>query len=181
MRILVSILFFALVNSSKAQIVFEKTKHDFGDLSSTSDRFVDIVATNKGVKKEYLLSVKKPTGVVYLVNGQFLEQDGVLTVRLQVNPKNKGKFTYEVEIYTSDKDTPTVIKLSGNVSSVSTSQNSFQACPDFSSRPQSNATDFDLTVVTVDKWPANRKLQNRQARRSTSKNSPWIHVFLCQS
>ena len=119
-----------------SQITFEKTKHDFGDLTITSDRFVDIIVTNKTPKKEYLLSVKKPPNVVYLVNGQFMEKDGQLTVRLQVNPKNKGRFSYEVEIFTSDKDNPTVIKLTGNLTEeISTLNNSLQACPDFNSRP----------------------------------------------
>ena len=136
-----------------SQITFEKTKHDFGDLTITSDRFVDIIVTNKTPKKEYLLSVKKPPNVVYLVNGQFMEKDGQLTVRLQANPKNKGRFSYEVEIFTSDKDNPTVIKLTGNLTEeISTLNNSLQACPDFNSRPESrNATDFELTVITIDK------------------------------
>ena len=154
MRLYLFSLFCFVSFISSSQIIFEKTKHDFGDLTLTSDRLVDIVVTNKGAKKEYLLSVKKPGDVVYLVNGQFIEKDGSLTVRLQVNPRLKGRFSYEVQIYTSDKDDPTIIKLTGNLTEVNTTQaNSFQACPDFNSTPQSrnNATDFELTVVTVDK------------------------------
>lgn len=150
-----SILLFLLFFSSAAfgQIVFEKVKHDFGDLEAYDDRFVDIVVTNKGSKKEYLLSVKKPFDVVYLVNGQFIEKDSSLVVRLQVNPKAKGRFSYEVEIYTSDKDIPTIIKLTGNLKELPQDNTSaFTACPDFSSRPEGKrANQFDLTVVTIDK------------------------------
>lgn len=135
------------------QIVFEKVKHDFGDLEAYDDRFVDIKVTNKGSKKEYLLSVKKPFDVVYLVNGQFIEKDSSLIVRLQVNPKVKGRFSYDVEIYTSDKDLPTMIKLTGNLKELPQDNTSaFTACPDFNSRPEGkNANQFDLTVVTIDK------------------------------
>lgn len=149
------ILFFFLIISpiTFGQIVFEKEKHDFGDLEAYDDRFVDIVVTNKGIKKEYLLSVKKPYEVVYLVNGQFIEKDSSLVVRLQVNPKVKGRFAYEVEIYTSDKDVPTIIKLTGNLKELPQDNTSaFTACPDFSSRPGGKrANQFDLTVVTIDK------------------------------
>jgi Ca-activated chloride channel homolog len=154
MRVTLILLTSIFTYSLSAQIVFEKTKHDFGDLSLTSERFVDMVVTNKGVKKEYLLSVKKPAQIVYLVNGQFMEKDSSLVIRLQINQKTKGRFSYEVEIYTSDKNTPTVLKLTGNILESNTAQNhSFQACPDFNSTPQSRAraTDFELTVVTIDK------------------------------
>ncbi len=154
MKILLILFFFSLQFISHSQIVFEKTKHDFGDLTITSDRYVDIIVTNKGTKKEFLLSVKKPANVVYLVNGQFLEKDDTIIVRLQVNQKEKGRFSYEVQIYTSDKDEPTIIKLTGNVTETgNTNANALQNCPDFNSTPQSrlHATDFELTVVTIDK------------------------------
>lgn len=147
-------LFFLILSPMAfGQIVFEKEKHDFGDLEAYDDRFVDIVVTNKGNKKEYLLSVKKPFDVVYLVNGQFIEKDSSLVVRLQVNPKAKGRFSYEVEIYTSDRDLPTIIKLTGNLKELPQDNTSaFTACPDFSARPGGKRADqFDLTVVTIDK------------------------------
>lgn len=152
MRFFLFFLVLISVSFSFGQIVFEKTKHDFGDLEPYSDRFVDIKVTNKGSKKEYLLSVKKPYDVVYLVNGQFIEKDSSLLVRLQVNPKSKGRFNYEVQIYTSDRAEPTIIKISGNMKELpSDNTSAFTSCPDFSSRPGVKTNDFDLTVVTIDK------------------------------
>lgn len=135
-----------------SQIQFEKTKHDFGDLEPYDDHFVDIVVKNVGSRKEYLLSVKKPYDVVYIVNGQFIDPDSSIIVRLQVNPKAKGRFNYEVQIFTSDKNEATQVKLSGNI--IELPQDNLSAltsCPDFSSRPGGKANNFDLTVVTVDK------------------------------
>lgn len=153
MRFLYLPFVFIFSSISFGQIVFEKVKHDFGDLESYSDRFVDIIVTNKGSKKEYLLSVKKPVDVVYLVNGQFIEKDSSLIVRLQVNPKTKGRFTYEIDINTSDKELPTKIKLTGNIKELPVDEvSAFNACPNFSSRPSNTKLDhFDLTVITIDK------------------------------
>lgn len=154
MRLILVFIYSTFASSLFSQIVFEKTKYDFGDLNLTTDRYIDIIVTNKGPKKEYLLSVKKPAEIVYLVNGQFMEKDSSLVVRLQINRRTKGKFSYEVQIYTSDKDDPTIIKLTGNITETTTDQsNSFLACPDFNSTPQSRstATNFDLTIITVDK------------------------------
>ena len=135
-----------------SQIQFEKTKHDFGNLEPYDDHFVDIVVKNVGSKKEYLLSVKKPYDVVYLVNGQFINPDSSIIVRLQVNPKAKGRFNYEVQIFTSDKNEATIVKITGNITELPQDNlSAFTSCPDFSSRPGGKVNNFDLTVVTVDK------------------------------
>lgn len=153
MRIFFFLLILVISPISFGQVTFEKVKHDFGDLEPYDDRFVDIVVTNKGSKKEYLLSVKKPYDVVYLVNGQFIEKDSSLIVRLQVNPKVKGRFSYEIDIYTSDKELPTKIKLSGNLKELPQDNlSAFTSCPNFSLRPGGKDPNaFDLTVVTIDK------------------------------
>lgn len=152
MRYLIIFYFLILSGDLFSQIIFDKARHDFGDLEAYDDRFVDIKVTNKGPKTGYLLSVKKPMEVVYLVNGQFIERDSSLIVRLQVNPKVKGRFSYEVDIYTSDSDIPTKIKLTGSLKDLpSDNMSSFTSCPDFSSRPGGRANNFDLTVVTIDK------------------------------
>lgn len=148
------LLFFIVFSAfvGHTQLVFEKTSHAFGNLESFSERFVDIIVKNTGAKKEYLLSVKKPYDVVYLVNGQFIEKDSVLIIRLQVNPKKKGKFNYEVEVYASDRQEPVKIKLTGNVLDLPREYSSvFTQCPDFSRRPSASDMNFQLTVVTIDK------------------------------
>lgn len=157
MRIGILLITFLIPSIYWGQVTFGKTKHDFGEISNISDRFIDINLSNKGGKKEYILSVKKPSNVVYLVNGQFLEPDSSLTVRLQVNPTVKGRFNYEVKIFTSDKEEPTLIKLTGSLNSTSNKINPFQACPDFNSTPskRNSVSSFELTVVTIDKETRN--------------------------
>ncbi len=154
MRILTSIfLFISVAFQSNGQVVFDKTSFDFGDLESYSNRFVDIVVTNKGSKQEWLLSVKKPMEVVYITSKPIIEKDSSVIVRLQVNPKQKGRFNYEVNIFTSDRGEATKIKLTGNLREIEQDNTSaFTDCPDFSERPGGvNPNNFDLTVVTIDK------------------------------
>ena len=149
-------LFFLILLSSiqiEAQVTFDKTKYDFGDLEAYSNRFVDIILKNNGEKQHWLLSVKKPIDVVYITSKQIMEIDSSIIVRLQVNPKQKGKFNYDVQIFTSDKGDPTIVKLTGNLQEVDQNTTSaFTSCPDFSERPGGkNPNNFDLTVVTIDK------------------------------
>ena len=58
------LLILIVFTSSYTQIEFEKTKHDFGDITNLSDRYIDLRLTNKSQKKQYILSVKKPQNIV---------------------------------------------------------------------------------------------------------------------
>ncbi len=153
MRSLLLYVFILVSGFLSAQISFDKTKHDFGDLEPYSARYVDFILTNTGNKQEWLLSVKKPYEVVYINSNQFIEKDSSIVLRLQVNPKEKGRFNYKVEVFTSDRNEAVEIKLTGNLSEApETNTNSFTACPNFDDRPGGrDPNSFDLTVVTVDK------------------------------
>jgi Ca-activated chloride channel family protein len=145
-------LFIAFSGLTFSQTEFNTRSYDFGDLEEYSDRFVDIKITNKGIKKEYILSVKKPADVVYIVSDQFIDKDSSLIVRLQVNPKQKGRFNYTVEIYTSDKNEATRVVLKGSlVNSPRDNTSAFQSCPTFGERSSGNPLDFQLIVITIDK------------------------------
>lgn len=153
MRNLLTLLTIFCAFQLQAQVKFDKTKHDFGDLEAYDFRFVDILLTNEGAKQEWILSVKKPHEVVYINSGSIIEKDSTVILRLQVNPPGKGRFSYNVEVFTSDRQEPVKIKLTGNLKQ--TDQNdvsSFTSCPNFNERPGGKDPNaFKLTVVTIDK------------------------------
>lgn len=153
MRGLIVFFFLMIQFGMFSQMEFSTTKHDFGDLENYDNRFVDITITNKTPKQGYVLSVRKPKEVVYIQNHALVEKDSTITLRFQVNPREKGRFSYEIEIYTSDKQDATILKLSGNLKNLTQeSGNSLTACPDFNSHPAGRKTNqFDMTVITIDK------------------------------
>lgn len=155
MKMCVFLLFTCFVFGSNTtllgQIDFDKVNHDFGDLLATSVRFVDIRVTNKSEKKQFVLSIRKSNEVAYLTTKQTIERDSSIFIRLQVNPKKRGKFSYSVDVYTSNQSEPTTIRLQGNLKEMEENAiSALQSCPDFSSRPAVSATEFKLTVVTID-------------------------------
>ena len=134
------------------QLVFETTNVDFGALNNDSPKFIDIKITNKGFKKAYILNYKAPREISCLFDSQAAEKDSVLIFRVQPNPKKLGKFNYEIPIYTSDKLEPTIVKVFGKLTEeMYDPLASMQACPDFRSTPSKHATDFRLTIKTIDK------------------------------
>lgn len=149
------ILFSIVVCSffSLGQVKFNITKHDFGDLEPYSARYVDLKLSNTGQKQEWLLTVKKTAEVSYIVSKQIIDQDSSIIIRLHVNPNKKGRFSYNVEVFTSDRAEPVKVKLTGNLPELPQSgSNMLTQCPNFSDRPSGgNPNGFDLTVVTIDK------------------------------
>ncbi len=134
-----------------AQLRFETVNYDFGVLESYDDRFVDIKVSNIGAKKEYILSVKKPADVSYVAASDRIGPDSSMYIRFQVNPSIKGRFSYDIDVFTSDRAAATRIRLSGTINEVPTDNlSAFTACPDFSVRPAGNSQKFELTVITID-------------------------------
>lgn len=149
------ILFFLYLTFSFSifgQMEFSTLQHDFGTLESYDHRFIDIIVTNKGPKEGYILSVRKPEDVVYLQSRALIQKDSSLVLRFQVNPRQRGKFNYTVDVITSDKAEPTKIKLSGNLLHLDNNgSNYLTACPDFNSTPSKvNQKPFEYTVITID-------------------------------
>jgi Ca-activated chloride channel homolog len=90
---------------------------------------------------------------VYIQRGAMILPDSSQVIRFQVNPTKKGRFTYQIPVYTSDKNDPTYIELTGYLKELPERRdNSFTDCPNFNQRPgDGNPLDFQLTVVTIDK------------------------------
>ncbi|HLV41773.1 MAG TPA: VWA domain-containing protein [Brumimicrobium sp.] len=152
MKILLSLFLVLLSTLSFTQIVFDKTKHDFGEINANDSRYVDIYLKNTTGKDAFILSVKKPMEVVYIQRSAFISPDSSSVIRFQINKKTKGKFSYTIPVFTSDKNEPTEIVLSGKIESLPNQSNNFTACPSFGQAPaDGNPLDFMLTVETIDK------------------------------
>ena len=136
-----------------SQIEFSAVKYDFGDLESYDVRYFDLRLKNRGAKEAWVLTVKKPREVSYITSKPIISADSSVLIRLHVNPSQKGRFSYEVNVFTSDRAEATKIKIQGNLKDLQQDNGSaFTACPTFSDRPGGrNPSEFDLTVVTIDK------------------------------
>ena len=134
-----------------SQLEFETTTLDFGELQDGVERYRDIRITNKGEKRGYILNYKNPREVACLFTNKGADTDSVLIFRVQPNPKNLGRFSYEVSVFTSDKSEPTIIHISGILKEQLTDPLArMQACPTFGDRPAPNSTDFRLRVEVYD-------------------------------
>ncbi|MGB0933034.1 MAG: VWA domain-containing protein [Lishizhenia sp.] len=147
-----TLLLILTIQSVYGQIQFDKTTYDFGELTLDTPRYIDFFLTNTGNKSQYILSVKQVSEVVYIQQRALILPKESIALRFQVNPKKRGSFNYEVDVFTSDKQTPTRIRLKGNLKIIPPkSDNNFTACPSFGNKPSNkNPLEFELTVITRD-------------------------------
>lgn len=152
MRLILFLIFIFSFSTGKAQIIFNKTSYDFGKIGIHDNRFVDIKLTNQSNKDAFILSVKKPKNIVYIKKSAFISPGQSTYIRFQVSQQNTGKFNYKIQVFTSDKSTPTVIQLKGEIEAVAPNNPNLTACPTFGQHPPvQEQMSFDLTVKTVDK------------------------------
>lgn len=150
MRWFICLCPFLICFITNGQTVFSTQSLDLGELYAGSERFGDILVTNQGKQKAYILRVEKPSDVVYLASSDVLLPDSSFSFRLQVNPSKKGAFSYDVKVYTSDNLNPVNIRISGTVKELSeNTMAGMMSCPDFGSQP-SRVQTRELTIITVD-------------------------------
>lgn len=155
MRLVILLFLIFWYGVGTAQVVFQQTTFDMGTLDGTNKRFVDVKLTNNSSEDAFILSVKKPKGVIYIKQSAFISPGQSTFIRFQVNASNNGKFNYKIPVYTSDKSAPTIIQLKGEVAASQTNQRSnpnLTACPTFGQHPPiAEQTSFQLTIKTIDK------------------------------
>mgnify|MGYP000500450405 CR=1 FL=1 len=151
-RIIVLCTFLLTITVGRSQVVFDKTEYDFGDLEAGDSRFVDIYLKNKTGEEAYILSVDQPMEVVYIQKNALMLPDSSNVIRFQINKKTKGRFRYNIEVFTSNQPNPTTITLKGRIKSLPDRSNSLTSCPSFGQEPaRQNPLEFTLTVRTLDK------------------------------
>src|SRR5690554_6772204 len=154
------LLLFPLFN--QAQIVFDKTNHDFEEIGGNDDRFVDIYLKNTSKEDIYILSVKPPMEVAYIQKNALIQPDSSAVIRFQIRKRTKGHFNYSFPVFTSDKNTATSITLKGKI--IASAKNNLTACPPFGEKPaEGNPMDFLLTVETIDKATGENLSQSKVA------------------
>lgn len=151
MRHFLLILSLFFVQFLKAQIKNEVL--DYGNLDRASERYIDLKINNPKKEKIYILRVEHSPEVTYRLSSDLVLPDSSVSLRIQVNPRKKGNFTYVINLYLSDQTSaPVVFKLTGNLVEDLVSSNSMTQCPDFGASPVNYSNQpKNITIITIDK------------------------------
>ena len=148
MRYLLVYVFLFAGLASFGQMRISTQKHDFGVLHEESNRVVDFNFTNTSEKVIYILraDVGKELDIKY--TSKKIMPDSSAIMRLQVNPKKKGKFNFKFPLHVSYSYEPVIFEVSGQADFVP--QGEYTPCPDFGKDERITKIDFELKVKVVD-------------------------------
>ena len=147
MRSLATIFLICWCSWLPAQVHFEKTHHDFGDVGQGHDRVVDFKMTNRGFKKVFILRAGTDPSHTIQFSTKVLEPDSSGFVRVKIHPKKKGSYRQKIPLYLSNQNDPVNLVVSGQIKHI---EQNDTPCPDFSKvRPYARKT-LELTVQVKD-------------------------------
>ncbi|MFN6377928.1 MAG: vWA domain-containing protein [Flavobacteriales bacterium] len=135
--------------SALAQIAANPARIAFGDVTKESDKVVDIIITNNTSMSDFLLRSDFSNEFEVKFSTKTLDAGGQLVVRIQFNPRAKGKFSEVAKLYFASMSEPIQIPISANVLYVNVNGNT--PCPDFSTRAADCCASNFFLVEVYDK------------------------------
>lgn len=135
--------------TTNAQLVFNTSYHNFGEIEEGDATYFDFEVTNASKKPIYLLRADEPYAVKVLFSHKTLLPDSSGIIRIKYTPMKKGKFKKDVPVWVSSNMEPIVFTLEGESNYANKDED--WACPDFSKSRKPQSMEFTWTINVIDK------------------------------
>lgn len=133
-----------------AQLIFSEQKIDLGSIEEAYELKGDIVITNTSSKKIFLMRADAERGVKIYTSKKTLLPGDTCLLGISFIPEENGKFGKQIRLVSSDKETPYLLTLSGNIKHVKV--NDRMACVYFGKRkPPTSTVKTEAIVVPENK------------------------------
>jgi hypothetical protein len=120
-----------------AQLQADKTVHDFGNITYFNNDTAYFIFSNTGSKTIYLLPTQPKDNYAVLCSSKTLAPGSSMRIGIAYYTDKKGSFNQDIQLYFSNSNTPTVLKIKGNIKSIR--ETAFSICPSIeNSRPLKN-------------------------------------------
>jgi Ca-activated chloride channel family protein len=152
------------------QLRISPEKINFGDFTKESEAVIDIIVENTGTKTDFLL--RSTFGPYFDVrfSDKRIEPGKQIVVRVKFNPREKGDFKENAELYFASMQTPVIVPITADVSYVNVNGNT--PCPDFNQKlADCCASNFFLIEV----YDAETKLPIDKAKVKIEEDG-YIHL-----
>ena len=139
---------FLLVTSASAQVVFNQSYHNLGEVNSADKKYFDFTFTNAGKTTAHILRIEEPYGIDVKFSKKEILPDSTVIVRIKYTPKKKGKFKKDVPVWISVNNEPITLTIEGEAKTFDVNES--LNCPDFKVKKQPQELRSDLTVKVID-------------------------------
>ena len=147
-KIIVIIFSLLFLSNLSAQVVFNTSVHNLGEVHATDKKHFDFTLTNLGKEKATILRMEEPYGIDVMFSKKVILPDSTIVVRIKYTPKKKGRFKKDIPIWINVNNEPIILTIEGNAKSFNINE-SLQ-CPDFKSIEQLKELKSELTIKVVD-------------------------------
>ncbi len=152
------LLFLFLSSLLHSQLQFSEHTIELGQIQEAYEIKGDVVVHNTSGKKVFLMRADAEYGIKIYTSKKTLQIDDTCLVVISFIPESAGAFRKKISLVSSDRDTPYILTLSGNIKQVKT--NDRMACVYFGKqKPARSTAKQELNVPT--KEPAPRDNSNR--------------------
>ena len=141
--------FFLLISSSGfAQLVFNTSYHNFGEVNKQDGKYYDFTLTNAGTQEAKILRVEEPYGVSVRFSSKVILPDSTITVRIKYTPKRKELFKVDIPVWVNIQNQPITFTLEGDAKTFDIKE-SLQS-PDFISTKKIDEDRTELQIKVID-------------------------------
>ena len=148
MKKLFFILLLFVSATLSAQVVFNTSYHNFGEVNKEDKKFFDFTLTNAGTTPAYILRIEEPYGIDAKFSKKEIAPDSTVIVRIKYTPKRKGSFKKDVPVWISVNNEPITFTVEGDAKTFDVNED--LACPDFKVNKQPIDLKSDLTIKVID-------------------------------
>lgn len=147
-KIIVVIFSLFFLSNLSAQVVFNTSHHNLGEINKNDKKYYDFTLTNAGKETATIVRLEEPYGVDVKFSKEEILPDSTIIVRIKYTPKKKGKFKKNIPIWISVNNEPITLTLEGEAKSFDI--NELLQCPDFKSIQQAKELKSELKIKVID-------------------------------
>ena len=149
MKKLLSILILLLFCLSyNAQVVFNQSYHNLGEVNKEDKKYFDFTLTNAGTKTAHILRIEEPYGIDVKFSNKEILPDSTVIVRVKYTPKKKGKFKKDIPVWISVNNEPITLTVEGEAKTFNINEST--QCPDIKTVYKSEEQYAELKIKVVD-------------------------------
>lgn len=142
--LIVSFLCFNL----SAQVTFNKSTHNFGEINANNKKYYDFTLSNASNKSIKITKHEEPYGVDVIFSNKEIKPDSTVVVRIKYTPKRKGSFKKDIPVWVSSNTKPIVFTVKGNAKTFDV--NEPLNCPPFiQNNKQESFSLLNIKVVDI--------------------------------
>ena len=130
-----------------AQVTMDQTFHDFGEIIRGHMRLAEFNLINNSDKKVLILRADQDPELDIRFSNKTVEPGAYATVRIQYNPRSKGRFKKAINLWISTSNEPFVLEMEGTVKEL---EASFQPCPTFTHPGKIQPIQFSMTLFITE-------------------------------